>query len=109
MDVRPRSEEVSPQLLDFISGDNKKEWLMNNKEGGKDKSCCEETKLELRLGPPGQEWPLNHHNNNINTKNKNDSLLSLGYFPSQQNQKISTSPWASSSANPSNNSQKRYH
>ncbi|XP_028778946.1 auxin-responsive protein IAA26 [Neltuma alba] len=105
MDVRPRNEEVSPQLLDLIPKDQK-EWHVNDTdEGGrtqnnssnnnknKDKSCCEERKLELRLGPPGEDWSLNHDT----TKNSDESLLSLGYF-SQQTQKISDSPWASSKA-----------
>ncbi|KAK4269310.1 hypothetical protein QN277_022484 [Acacia crassicarpa] len=102
MDVRSRNEEVSPQLLDLIPK-AKKEWRMNeegrtqnNKNTKKDKSCCEERKLELRLGPPGgEDWFLPH---NHNTKNSDESVLYLGYFPSQQTEKISTSPWACSSS-----------
>ena len=110
MDIRSRNEEVSPQLLDLIS-----------KDTGWDKSS-EEKKLELRLGPPGEDWFLNNNIKNLDTETREDSLLSLGYFsaklPSTQNpnnkngcqsqsQKLSTSespngsimssPWASSS------------
>lgn len=98
MDVRSRiHEEMSPQLLDLmIPIDKKEKWHMNRTEEQRrtlinknDKPCCEERKLELRLGPPGGE-------------DIDESSFSLGCFSSQQTQKISTSPWPSS-----NISQKR--
>ncbi|RDX84490.1 Auxin-responsive protein IAA26, partial [Mucuna pruriens] len=68
MDERSRNEASSPQLLDLIP--NEREWQMNK---GK---CSEERKLELRLGPPGEEWSLSGK-----TKTeREESLLSLGCF-----------------------------
>ncbi|CAJ1955330.1 unnamed protein product [Sphenostylis stenocarpa] len=74
MDERSRNE-VSPQLLDLIP--NEREWQMNRNEG----KSSEERKLELRLGPPGEEWSLGGKMKNTNTE-REESLLSLGCFPS---------------------------
>ncbi|XP_054782379.1 LOW QUALITY PROTEIN: auxin-responsive protein IAA26-like [Prosopis cineraria] len=86
MYVRSRNEEQSPQLLDLIP---KEEARTQNSSSNK---SCEERKLELTLGPPGEDWSLNH---NTNVTSSDESLLSLGLF-SQQTQKISASSWAPS-------------
>ncbi|BAT91650.1 hypothetical protein LR48_Vigan05g207800 [Vigna angularis] len=74
MDERSRNE-VSPQLLDLIP--NEREWQMNRNEG----KSSEERKLELRLGPPGEDWTLGGKMKNANSE-REESLLSLGCFPS---------------------------
>ncbi|XP_047160780.1 auxin-responsive protein IAA26-like [Vigna umbellata] len=74
MDERSRNE-VSPQLLDLIP--NEREWQMNRNEG----KSSEERKLELRLGPPGEDWTLSGKMKNANSE-REESLLSLGCFPS---------------------------
>ncbi|QCE09008.1 auxin-responsive protein IAA26-like isoform X2 [Vigna unguiculata] len=74
MDERSRNE-VSPQLLDLIP--NEREWQMNRNEG----KSSEERKLELRLGPPGEDWSLGGKMKNANSE-REESLLSLGCFPS---------------------------
>lgn len=61
MNGMSRNHEVSPQLLDLISKD--REWHEN-----RENKFSEERKLELRLGPPGEE------------EEEKESLLSLGYF-----------------------------
>ncbi|XP_061359132.1 auxin-responsive protein IAA26-like [Gastrolobium bilobum] len=84
MGERSRNE-VSPQLLDLIS--NEREWQMNRNEG----KSSEERKLELRLGPPGEDWSLNDKMKKGNTEERDESLLSLGY--------LSTLPHAIMSSN----------
>ncbi|XP_014501921.1 auxin-responsive protein IAA26 [Vigna radiata var. radiata] len=74
MDERSRNE-VSPQLLDLIP--NEREWQMKRNEG----KSSEERKLELRLGPPGEDWSLGGKMENPNSE-REESLLSLGCFPS---------------------------
>jgi len=74
MDERSRIE-LSPQLLDLIP--NEREWQMNRNEG----KSSEERKLELRLGPPGEDWSLGGKMKNSNAE-REESLLSLGCFPS---------------------------
>lgn len=76
MDERSRNE-VSPQLLELIP--NEREWHIYNKSEGK---SSEERKLELRLGPPGgeEDWSLHDKTKNLNGE-RDESLLSLGYFP----------------------------
>lgn len=68
MNGRSRNEELSPQLLDLISKD--REWHENREH-----KFSEERKLELRLGPPGEEEEANDI-----VRGRNESLLSLGYF-----------------------------
>ena len=81
-----RREEVCPQLLDLIH--QNREWLIN-REKERSHGSSEEKKLELRLGPPGQDWPLKENKQRDNDQ----SLLSLGYF----------SPMASSGTQKTNN------
>lgn len=51
-----------------------RDWLVNG--GGI--ATVEEKKLELRLGPPG-DWP-NKENTNSSSRERDESLLSLGHF-----------------------------
>ncbi|XP_062087572.1 auxin-responsive protein IAA26-like [Humulus lupulus] len=76
MEGSSRREEVCPQLLDLIP--QNREWLVN---GEKERShgTSDEKKLELRLGPPGQDWPLKGN------RERHESLLSLGYFTQKTN------------------------
>lgn len=69
-------DEVRPQLLDLIPN-----WPNEEKSS-------EEKQLELRLGPPGEDWTIKN-GSIISTNNKNNSrererdatpLLSLGYY-----------------------------
>ncbi|TKY48220.1 Auxin-responsive protein IAA26 [Spatholobus suberectus] len=76
MGERSRNE-ASPQLLD----------LMNRNEG----KSSEERKLELRLGPPGEEWSLGGKTKNNNTE-REESLLSLGCFSSSSLSHVVLSP-----------------
>lgn len=88
MDERSRNE-ASPQLLDLIS--NEREWQMNKRNEGK---SSEERKLELRLGPPGEDWSLGGKMKNTE---REESLLSLGCFSPNINsnafQSKASHPW----------------
>lgn len=126
MNGRSRNEEGSPQLLDLIP--QHREWHVN-----RDDQSSEERKLELRLGPPGEE-------EDYVVRERDNSRLSLGCYSNSptinggRNQNILSSPWAcigkktqnnqhmgaSSSSSPQsqpssantavpNSSQKRYH
>ncbi|KAI3945305.1 hypothetical protein MKX01_035066 [Papaver californicum] len=68
--------DISPQLLDLIPG-----WAVKGGGGGGERrnfGGSEERKLELKLGPPGEEdWFINGSNNN-NNKNMVKSTLYLG-------------------------------
>ncbi|KAI4329200.1 hypothetical protein L6164_021490 [Bauhinia variegata] len=82
--------DTRSQLLDLIP--KNREWLTNRDEERSHKSS-EERKLELRLGPPGEDWSIDD-----GKRERDVSLLSLGYFTTQKNtnngcqtQKISTS------------------
>ncbi|PON54365.1 AUX/IAA protein [Parasponia andersonii] len=103
MEGRSRREEVCPQLLDLIP--QNREWLVN-RDKERSHGSSEEKKLELRLGPPGQDWPLKENN-----RERDESLLSLGYFSpmasgahnttnisnsGNQGSVLSFSPWSSS-------------
>lgn len=68
-------KEVCPQLLDLISKD--REWLVNRSEE-RSHGCSEEKKLELRLGPPGENWSLK--DTSKSNREKDEYLLSLSYF-----------------------------
>lgn len=72
MEGYSRKDEVRPQLLDLIP--KGKEWLLNRSQ--EEETTSEERKLELRLGPPGEEedWTIRE------TVNESSSLLSLGSF-----------------------------
>ncbi|BFG24388.1 hypothetical protein CerSpe_106620 [Prunus speciosa] len=69
-----RNEEACPQLLDLIP--RERDWLV--KRDDRSHGSSEEKKLELRLGPPGEDWSLN--GNSRSNKERDESLLSLGYF-----------------------------
>lgn len=75
------NDEACPRLIDLIPRE-KKEWNLKRK----DEASSEEKKLELRLGPPGEEnWSSikNDVGATKNNRERNDeSLLSLGYFSS---------------------------
>ncbi|KAE9467844.1 hypothetical protein C3L33_00223, partial [Rhododendron williamsianum] len=70
MDGCSKTDMDCPQLLDLIPKD--REWLVQRGEQNSHGSS-EEKKLELRLGPPGEE-------------REESSLLSLGYFSNKTNQ-----------------------
>lgn len=65
--------EACPHLLDLISKDA--EWL-TSRDKDRNHGSSEEKKLELRLGPPGEEWSLK------SDKERDESILSLGHFSS---------------------------
>ncbi|KAI4355578.1 hypothetical protein L6164_004337 [Bauhinia variegata] len=68
--------DTRSQLLDLIPKD--REWLMNR--DGRSQKSSEERELELRLGPPGEDWSTND-----GKREKEESLLSLGCFTTQKN------------------------
>ncbi|RZC50161.1 hypothetical protein C5167_018586 [Papaver somniferum] len=72
-DTRSGGGEISPQLLDLIPG-----WAVKGGGGGgRNFGGSEERKLELKLGPPGEEdWFIN--GNNSNNKNMVKTPLYLG-------------------------------
>ncbi|XP_054782918.1 auxin-responsive protein IAA26-like isoform X1 [Prosopis cineraria] len=87
---RSRNEEMSPQLLDLIPTD--RERHENRDEERSHHKSSEERKLELRLGPPGEEDYV--------ARGRGESLLSLGYSSAsinggQTQQKTASSPWGS--------------
>ncbi|GLU14422.1 hypothetical protein SLE2022_309940 [Rubroshorea leprosula] len=71
-----KNGEACPQLLDLISKE-REEWQVRRDDG-----ASEERKLELRLGPPGEEnWAQKDGSKN-NNRERDESHLSLGYFSS---------------------------
>ncbi|KAJ9692239.1 hypothetical protein PVL29_011351 [Vitis rotundifolia] len=74
-----RKDEVCPQLLDLISKD--REWVLKSGEG-RSHGSPEEKKLELRLGPPGEDWTIKDNTNNNNCRERDESLLYLRYLSS---------------------------
>uniref|UniRef100_A0A5B6YIP8 Auxin-responsive protein n=1 Tax=Davidia involucrata TaxID=16924 RepID=A0A5B6YIP8_DAVIN len=69
--------ESCPQLLDLIPKDT--ECLVKRDEERRD-GPSEEKKLELRLGPPGEEdWTIKDGTKS-NSRERDESHLSLGYF-----------------------------
>lgn len=67
-----RRKEPCQRFVDLVS--NERDWWV--RDGG----CfgvAEEKKLELRLGPPG-DWSVKE--NNSTSREKDESLLSLGHF-----------------------------
>ncbi|XP_077217744.1 auxin-responsive protein IAA6-like [Tasmannia lanceolata] len=82
MEKDSKKEEYCQQFHDFISNE---------------KDRAEEKKLELRLGPPG-DWL--HEQNASNSKERDESLLSLRYF-SKVPQNINPSAGAPQNINPS--------
>ncbi|XP_057977433.1 auxin-responsive protein IAA26-like [Malania oleifera] len=91
-----RNGEARPQLLDLIPKDI--EWLVNRGEE-RSHGCSEEKKLELRLGPPGEDWNAKEHNRN-KSREKEESIFSLGYFSNMHSVNhagtVLSSPWSSS-------------
>ncbi|KAK8524881.1 hypothetical protein V6N13_015878 [Hibiscus sabdariffa] len=80
-------ESGSPQLLDLIPQEG--EWHHVKRGDG---SSVEKKQLELRLGlgPPGEDnWSME------NNTERDESLLSLGYFPSsmKSNGSVLSAPW----------------
>ncbi|CAL9003674.1 unnamed protein product [Prunus brigantina] len=69
-----RNEEACPQLLDLIP--RERDWIVKRDE--RSHGSSEEKKLELRLGPPVEDWSMN--GNSRSNKERDESLLSLGYF-----------------------------
>ena len=74
-----RKDEVCPQLLDLISKD--REWVLKSGEG-RSHGSPEEKKLELRLGPPGEDWTIKDNTNNNNCRERDESLRYLRYLSS---------------------------
>ncbi|XVE52020.1 hypothetical protein DITRI_Ditri02bG0086900 [Diplodiscus trichospermus] len=73
-----KNGEDCPQLLDLIP--QEREWHVKREE--RRDGSSEEKKLELRLGPPGEDnWSIKEACKN-NTRESDESLLSLGYFSS---------------------------
>ncbi|CAN6573390.1 unnamed protein product [Malus baccata var. baccata] len=73
-----KEKDACPQLLDLIPREG--DWLVSRyieRSSGHGSSSSEEKKLELRLGPPGQDWSMKRERDE-----KSQSLLSLGYFSS---------------------------
>lgn len=79
-------EGPCPQLLNLIP--KEREWLGKRDDG----KSSEEKKLELRLGPPGEDWSLKEAAKNTSSRERDESLFSLGYFNTlnQQAHKFST-------------------
>lgn len=88
-----KMEETCPQLLDLIP--KEREWLVN-KDDRRSHGSSEEKKLELRLGPPGQDWSNLRDNTSISLKERDESLLSFGYFYNNNSNGNQTHHFASS-------------
>nr|DAD44586.1 TPA_asm: hypothetical protein HUJ06_002816 [Nelumbo nucifera] len=90
-----RNGMVCPKLLDLIP--NEGEWVVRRDEGSI--GVSEDKKLELRLGPPGEDWFIKGSSKN-NGNDNDTSLLSLGCFPSSM---INSNNSSNSSNNNNNN------
>ena len=101
-----KNGEARPQLFDLIPQERESHV---KREDERRHGSSEEKKLELRLGPPGEDnWSIKEATKNI--RGRDESLLSLGYFSSmksngKQSQKfpspedhpvgsVFSSPWA---------------
>ncbi|KAF8388868.1 hypothetical protein HHK36_025549 [Tetracentron sinense] len=62
-----------------MEGCSRKEWIVRRDE--ERFGASEEKKLELRLGPPGEDWFIKEKNKS-NGRERDESLLSLGCFSS---------------------------
>lgn len=80
-----KNVEACPRLLDLIP--KEREWLGKRED---ERSSSEEKKLELRLGPPGEDWSLK---NTSNRERHESQLNSFGYFTNgnQQTHKFPSS------------------
>ncbi|GAV61253.1 AUX_IAA domain-containing protein [Cephalotus follicularis] len=97
MDGCLKNGEACLKLLDLIP--RERGWHVKREEKERGHGFSEGKTLELRLGPPGGDWPIEE--SIITNKQKNESLLSLGYTSSQdRNPQIVgpalNSPWSSS-------------
>jgi auxin-responsive protein IAA len=81
-----KNVEACPRLLDLIP--KEREWLGKRED---ERSSSEEKKLELRLGPPGEDWSLK--NTSSNRERHESQLNSFGYFTNgnQQTHKFPSS------------------
>ncbi|XP_020551219.1 auxin-responsive protein IAA26 [Sesamum indicum] len=84
------------QFLDLIP--KEREWPVKRAEETSH-GLSEEKKLELRLGPPGDDWTIKHNNNNssqtTSRERDHESLLSFGYFSNSScaQNPVLKSPW----------------
>ncbi|CAL5439642.1 unnamed protein product [Camellia sinensis] len=70
-------DEDCPQLLDLIP--KNREWIVQRGDRHRSHGSSEEKKLELRLGPPGEQEEQDWTKNN-NSRERDGSLSSVGYF-----------------------------
>ncbi|GMQ08495.1 hypothetical protein CsSME_00052197 [Camellia sinensis var. sinensis] len=70
-------DEDCPQLLDLIP--KNREWIVQRGDRHRSHGSSEEKKLELRLGPPGEQEEQDWTKNN-NSRERGGSLSSVGYF-----------------------------
>ncbi|XP_022721473.1 auxin-responsive protein IAA26-like [Durio zibethinus] len=76
-----KNGEACPQFLDLIP--QQRDWHVK-REDERRHGSSEEKKLELRLGPPGEDnWSIKEATKN-NTRERDESLLLLGYFSSMK-------------------------
>ncbi|XWS11998.1 hypothetical protein CRYUN_Cryun37aG0052800 [Craigia yunnanensis] len=76
-----KNGEACPQLLDLIP--QEREWHVK-REDERRHGSSEEKKLELRLGPPGEDnWSIEDATKN-NNRESDESLLPFGYFSSMK-------------------------
>nr|AVQ94636.1 Aux/IAA28 [Carya cathayensis] len=75
MDGSSRND-VCPQFLDLVP--KERAWLVNRYEQRR-RGLSEENKLELRLGPPGEDWSMTD-NKMKDQRERSESLISLGYY-----------------------------
>ncbi|XVF74500.1 hypothetical protein PTKIN_Ptkin13bG0115300 [Pterospermum kingtungense] len=76
-------ETNGAQLIDLIP--QEREWHMKRENDEKRRGASEEKKLELRLGPPGEDnWCIKDTITKIYRERDDESLLSLGYFSSMK-------------------------
>uniref|UniRef100_A0A7N0TS58 Auxin-responsive protein n=1 Tax=Kalanchoe fedtschenkoi TaxID=63787 RepID=A0A7N0TS58_KALFE len=90
MDGFSRSGE--PQLLDLVT--KERNWFGSSHHGGGGRGSCEENKLELTLGPPGENWSSlkqHQHQHTCNEQAGHESLLSLGHGTIKAQKIISSS------------------
>ncbi|TYI26888.1 hypothetical protein ES332_A05G141900v1 [Gossypium tomentosum] len=76
--------ETCPQLLDLIP--QEREWQYPKRKEERSHVASEEKKLELRLGPPGDEednWSIKATGKNDN-RDRDEPLISLGYLSSMK-------------------------
>ncbi|CAK9174549.1 unnamed protein product [Ilex paraguariensis] len=70
-----RKDEVCPQLLDLIP--KEREWVVKGEEK-RSHGLSEDKKLELRLGPPGDDWTTKN-TSKTNPVQGDESLHTIGY------------------------------